>query len=97
MGVDVSGVGGGDGSREKGVRHFAPVFKSPISLHKDQLSTSGDDGGSGGEEEGRGALVCSHFVPQIGRGRGENVKAFIRNFHIPSVPLPICTKVQLHV
>ena len=68
MGVDVDGVGdGGDGSREKGVRHLARVFKSPISLHKDQLSTLGDEGGAVGEE-GRGALVCSHFVPQIGRG-----------------------------
>ena len=51
MGVDVDGVGdGGDGSREKGVRHLARVFKSPISLHKDQLSTLGDEGGAVGEE-----------------------------------------------
>ena len=33
------GVGVGGGSREKVVRHLARVFKSPISLHKDQLSS----------------------------------------------------------
>lgn len=45
MGVD--GDGGG-GSREKGVRHLARVFKSPISLHKDQLSSSREEKREGG-------------------------------------------------
>ena len=79
MGVDVGSGGSGDGSREKGVRHLAPDFKSPISLHKDQLSTSGDDVGG----ERRGALVCSHFVPQIGRGEKMSRHSFIRNRDIP--------------
>ena len=57
MGVD------GGGSREKGVRHLARVFKSPISLlHKDQLSSSRE----GMKEGGRAPLlVCSHFVPPL--------------------------------
>ena len=100
MGVDVGGGGGGgDGSREKGVRHLAPDFKSPISLHKDQLSTSGDDVGGEGVP-----LVCSHFVPQIGRGEKMSrhssgivivhLKAFL-NLHRNVVPSPTMAYVAL--
>ena len=55
------GVDGDGGSLEKGVRHLARVFKSPISLlHKDQLSSSRE--GKRGEAP---PLVCSHFVPPL--------------------------------
>ena len=68
MGVDVGGVGGGgDGSREKGVRHLARVFKSPISLHKDQLSTLRDEAERWGKKGCRPSFVLISFL-RLGEG-----------------------------
>ena len=70
MGVDVGDVGGGDGSREKRRPSSCARFKSPISLHKDQLSTLRDEGGAVGEEGKEGCRPSFVLISFLRLGEG---------------------------